>query len=66
MEALPKTDPNASMESEVIEFMKSHRHLTVRDSIALYTKQLKDQQWEEYEIISEQLRKETNQLVAQV
>lgn len=38
METFEQVDYNEGMESEVIEFMKNHRHLTVRECIRLYVK----------------------------
>jgi hypothetical protein len=42
MEHLIKSDADQLFESAVIEFMKIHKHLTVRQCISLYVKKIKD------------------------
>lgn len=61
-----KEEESLNWESEVIEFMREHRNLTVRECIVLYVKTLKDQQWDDYEAMVERLQKETDGLVEQV
>ena len=61
-----KEEESLNWESEVIGFMKEHRHLTVRECIILYVKTLKDRQWDDYEAMAERLQRETDELAEQV
>jgi hypothetical protein len=49
MDKLYADDDVWNSTGEIIKFMKSNRHLTVRECITLFMKQMKDEQWRHFE-----------------